>query len=41
MGPLLFVDITGKTMNRLKDYLTQFWEYYQSSQNIQNALATA
>ncbi len=33
------VDIAGKTLNQLKDYFSRFWEYYQSSPNIQKALA--
>lgn len=29
------VDMVGKTSNRLKHYLSGFWDYYQSSINLQ------
>lgn len=32
------VDNTGRTLNRLKEYLARFWEYYQSSPAIRRAL---
>jgi hypothetical protein len=35
------VDNTDNTLNRLKDYLSGFWQYYQSSPNLQKALEFA
>ncbi len=32
------VDIAGKTLNRLNEYLVRFWEYYQSSPALQKTL---
>jgi len=34
----LLVDNSENTLNRLKDYLSNFWIYYQSSQTLQKAL---
>jgi len=31
----------GKTLNRLKTYLSEFWDYYQSSPKLQKALEIA
>jgi sulfur relay (sulfurtransferase) DsrC/TusE family protein len=38
---LLRVEMSGKTMNRLKTYLKDFWEYYNTSPAIQKVLANA
>jgi len=35
----IFMDMTGKTFNRLKTYFSDFWEYYESSPKLQEALA--
>lgn len=35
------VDLSFKTLNHLKSYLSRFWEYYQSSPNLQEALEGA
>jgi hypothetical protein len=35
------VNTTGKTLNRLKTYLSSFWDYYQTSPVLQKALANA
>lgn len=32
------VDIGGKRLNHLKTYLSEFWDYYQSSRQLQKAL---
>jgi hypothetical protein len=32
------VDTGGNSLNRLKDYLFRFWEYYQTSVSLQKAL---
>jgi len=37
----LIVDTQGNTLNRLKDYLSRFWVYYQSNKNLQNILENA
>jgi hypothetical protein len=38
---LSFVDTQVKTLNQLKTFLSQFWGYYQSSQQLQKALEAA
>jgi hypothetical protein len=35
------VDSDGKTSNRLKTYLSDFWEFYQTSPALQKALENA
>lgn len=37
----VYVEITGESLKRLKLYLERFWQYYNSSPQIQNILATA
>jgi hypothetical protein len=37
----LVVDTYRNTSNRLKDYLSRFWHYYQTSPDLQKVLATA
>src|SRR3990167_1342478 len=37
---LVSVHSTYKTLNRLKTYLSRFWEYYQSTPSLQKALAS-
>lgn len=32
------VDTVGKTLNKLKDYLSRFWEYYKTSPALRKAL---
>ncbi len=32
------VEMGGETLNRLKEYLARFWEYYESSPGLQKAL---
>jgi len=38
---VLMREMDGKTLNRLKSYLSRFWEYYQTSPTFQKALADA
>ncbi|MSR85323.1 hypothetical protein EXS71_02715 [Candidatus Uhrbacteria bacterium] len=38
---LNLVDMSDNTLNRLKDYLSGFWQYYQSSPSLQKALEIA
>jgi hypothetical protein len=35
------VDIEGKISNHLKTYLSDFWEFYQTSPALQKALENA
>lgn len=35
------VEVSGKTLNRLKTYLERFWMFYKSCPNLQNHLANA
>jgi len=32
------VDVLGERLNRVKDYLTKFWEFYQATPSLQKAL---
>lgn len=41
LGGRFVVDISQNTTNRLKDYLTRFWLFYNSSPDLQKILATA
>jgi hypothetical protein len=41
MGLRKLVDIESKTSNRLKSYLSDFWEFYQTSPALQKALENA
>jgi hypothetical protein len=40
-GGFYVVDISDNTLNRLKAYLSRFWENYQTSVNLQKALENA
>ncbi len=35
------VDSSDNTLNQLKDYLSRFWEYYQTSTGLQKTLEFA
>ena len=37
-GAFSFVDMVGKRLNRIQDYLSRFWEFYQTTPNLQKAL---
>lgn len=37
-GAFFMVDISDNTLNRLKAYLSRFWQYYQTSVNLQKAI---
>ena len=38
---LFVVEMPGKLSNRVKDYLSRFWIYYESRPNLQKALGNA
>jgi hypothetical protein len=37
-GFCAFVDMASKRLNRVKDYLSRFWQYYQNNSYLQKAL---
>ena len=32
------MDMVGKRLNRMQDYLGRFWEFYQATPNLRKAL---